>query len=141
MSRRPRRVGILGHTGRPGVRQAAQRLAATLLRHDHDVEVEQLLARDMRRPGRPLGALARWCEVLVTLGGDGTALKGARALAGRRGVLLPVNLGGLGFLTSAEEPDLERAVRLALAAEWAVARRRLIQAVVKRRGKTIHRGL
>jgi NAD+ kinase len=141
MSRRGHRVGILGHTGRPGVRRAAQHLAASLMRHGHDVELEQLLAREMQRPGRPLGALARWSEVLVTLGGDGTALKGARALAGRRGTLLPVNLGGLGFLTSAEEPELERAVRAALAGEWPAARRRLLQATVRRRGKPIHRGL
>jgi NAD+ kinase len=141
MSRRAHRIALLGHIGRPGVRQAAQRLATQLKRQGHEVELEQFLAREMKHPGRPLSFLARWCETLISLGGDGTALKGARALAGRRGALLPVNLGGLGFLTSAEEPELERAVRAALAGHWEVARRRLVQSVVQRGGKTLHRGL
>ncbi len=111
------------------------------MRQGHDVELDEVLAGEMDRRGRPLATLGGWCEILVSLGGDGTALRGARALARRRGVLLPINLGGLGFLTIADEPELDRAVRAALAAEWPVTRRRLVEAVVTRRGKVLHRAL
>src|SRR5207249_1388587 len=88
----------------------------------------------------PLPALARWCQMLVTLGGDGTAITGARALAGARGVLLPVNLGALGFLTVAESRELDLAVRKALASEWPVVRRRPLGAVVRSRAPVLAPG-
>jgi NAD+ kinase len=139
MSARVRRVGLLGHTGRPGVRRAAARLIAVLGRRGATVRLEATLAREMGRAGLPLGGLARWCQVMIALGGDGTALNGARAMAGRRGVLMPVNLGGLGFLTVAEEGELTDATRQAFAGRWPVVRRRLVGAVVRRRGRPIHR--
>lgn len=140
MRARRRRVGILGHTSRPGVRQAAARLATAIGRRGSTVRIAEDLAREMGRDGHPIGVIARWCEVLVTLGGDGTTLRGARALAGRRGALLPINLGGLGFLTVAEERDAGPALSAALAGRWPVARRRLVGAVVRRQGRVLHRG-
>jgi len=138
---RVRRVGILGHPGRPAVRRATAHLASGLLRRGLDVELDERLAREMDRPGQSLEKLGRWCDILITLGGDGTALRGARALARKKGVLLPVNLGGLGFLTIAEEPQIGPAVRAALREEWNVGKRRLIEATVIRSGRTRHRGL
>ncbi len=140
MKGRARRVGILGHTRRPGVRRAAARLAATLARRGCRVRLDVDLAREMGRAGHPVAALARWCQVMIALGGDGTALSGARAMAGRRGVLLPINFGGLGFLTVAEEDELAPAARAALAGLWPVVRRRLVGAAVRRGGRVLHRG-
>jgi NAD+ kinase len=141
MTRARRRVAILGHTGRPEVRRAAARLAAQLARRASTVRLESQLAHEMGERGFPLAKLGTWCDVMVALGGDGTALKGARAMAGRRGALLPINLGGLGFLTVAEEPELDAAVRAALAGEWSTVKRRLAGARVVRRGKEAHAAL
>jgi NAD+ kinase len=142
MSGRVRRVGILGHTGRAGVRRAALALASRLARRRIEVRFDGRFASSMRRDdGLPLPELARWCDLLVTLGGDGTAVGGARALAGRSAALLPVNFGGLGFLTIAESRDLDRAVNHALAGEWPVVRRRLVSALVRRGGRTVMRGI
>ena len=140
MSSRARRVGILGHTRRPGVRRAATRLAAALARRGCTMRLVDDLAREMDRPGHSIASVARWCDVLIALGGDGTALRGARALAGRRGALLPINLGGLGFLTVAEERESIPALGSALAGRWPVVRRRLVAAAVRRQGRVIHRG-
>jgi NAD+ kinase len=140
-SPRPRRIGLLGHTGRAGVRREAERLRLKLARRGAEVRLEATLAAEMGVPGAPLDQIARWCQVLVSLGGDGTALTAARALAGHRGTLLPINLGGLGFLTSAEASEADGAIQAALAGEWPVAQRRTVRAVVSRRGWIVRRGI
>lgn len=140
MSGRRRRVGILGHTNRPGVRQTAARLATSIARRGSAVRIDTELAAEMGRDGYPIDAIAQWCDVLITLGGDGTTLRGARALAGRRGALLPINLGGLGFLTVAEDREALPALSAALAGRWPVVRRRLVGAVVRRQGRVLRRG-
>jgi NAD+ kinase len=89
----------------------------------------------------PLRALARWCQILVTLGGDGTVLAGGRALVGTQAALLPINLGGLGFLTIADQRELSPALRHVLAGDWPIVRRRMVSAIVRRRGRTMRRGV
>ena len=141
MSRAGRRVGILGHTGRPPVRKAARRLIEALVAQGHQVAIDELLAKEMKLPGVAIEKITADCDLLISLGGDGTALKGARSLVGRPGALLPVNFGGLGFLTVAEESQLDDAVRLALAGRWKTVTRRPVEATVTRRAKRVHRGL
>jgi NAD+ kinase len=129
---RARRVALLGHLARPEVGRAAARLRARLARRGHEVGVERALADTLRIPGQPLETLAERCDVLVTLGGDGTVLQGGVAMAGRRGVLLGVNFGGMGFLAAAEQDELDEAVDATLAGRWPVRARRLARASVRR---------
>ena len=49
-------------------------------------------------------------DALITLGGDGTMLRGARLLGGREVPILGVNLGRLGFLTSCGLDQLDEAL-------------------------------
>jgi len=141
MSRAVKRVGILGHSGRPNVRRTVARLLTRLARRRIDARVDDTLGSELGVQGHPLGDLGRWSQLLIALGGDGTALRGARALAGRAGTLLPVNFGGMGFLTAAEESELDEAVDAALAGRWPTARRRLVGVTVRRRERTVRRGL
>lgn len=133
MTRTLRRIGIHGHTGRAAVRLAAERLAKRLRRRGLEVRLDEPIAREIGSAGYPLARIASWCQVLIALGGDGTALRAARAMAGRSGVVAPVNLGGLGFLTVAEEPELDAAVEAALKGRWPVVKRRLVGAVARTR--------
>src|SRR5262245_58247937 len=110
MSRGVLRVALVGRTGRQDVRRAAARLVRE---RGSEVRVDAELAPELGQPGEPLAKIAKWCDLMITLGGDGTALRGARAMAGAKGVMLAVNLGGLGFLTAAEETDLDLAVKAA----------------------------
>lgn len=76
-------------------------------------------------------------QLLIVLGGDGTLLAGARALAGREIPIFAVNLGGLGFLTAItiDElfPELERALRN----EHRIAPRRMLHCEVSRGGNLV----
>ncbi len=122
--------------------RAAAELCRRLPRLGCEVRLEQALAAGMARErlrradGEPLARLAAWCQLLVTLGGDGSVLTGGRAMAGRRGALLGVNFGGLGFLAAAEQSELDDALAAALAGRWPIAARRLLRVRVRRRGRT-----
>ncbi len=123
------------------MRRAATRLLAQLRRRGVRATVDARLAAELGITGEPLRRMVRSCDVLVTLGGDGTVLAAARAAVRTRCVLLPVNMGGLGFLTIAESRELSVALRAALAGRWPTVERRLVSALVRRRGRTVLRGV
>lgn len=60
---------------------------------------------------------------LLTLGGDGTLLRGARMLQGRETPILGVNLGRVGFLTTATRDQLEPCLDALVAGSYTVERR------------------
>jgi NAD+ kinase len=62
-------------------------------------------------------------DVLLTLGGDGTLLRGARLVARDSIPVLGVNLGHLGFLTTAPPSELEVALDCWLSGDHELDRR------------------
>jgi NAD+ kinase len=58
----------------------------------------------------PSVELGRRCDLLVSLGGDGTMLRAMRIADGNRAPVLGVNLGKLGFLAEVDVPDLPEAL-------------------------------
>ncbi len=54
--------------------------------------------------------LARTCDGMIALGGDGTLLGAMRLVSGRPVPVLGVNLGRLGFLAAVEGTELEQAL-------------------------------
>lgn len=73
-------------------------------------------------------------QLVIVLGGDGTLLSAARAIAGEQIPLLAVNLGGLGFLTSITVEELYPELERFLGGESRIGRRRMLRCEVHRRG-------
>ncbi len=105
-----RTVGVVGRIGSEGLGELVQVVAR--LARDHGLE---LLPEEALRKGpladRPLLAPEEdgAPDVLLTLGGDGTLLRGA-SMVPRGTPVLGVNLGHLGFLTSLPADELESGV-------------------------------
>ena len=72
------------------------------------------------------------CDLVIVLGGDGTLLAAARAIAGREIPLFPVNLGHLGFLTAITVDELYPELERALKGEYRVAARRMLRCELHR---------
>jgi NAD+ kinase len=87
--------------------------------------------------GLPREQVAEGCDLIVVLGGDGTLLSAARAMGRREIPLLPVNLGGLGFLTAISVPELFPELERAFRGEHRIARRTLLSTQVVRDGEVV----
>jgi NAD+ kinase len=79
-------------------------------------------------------------DALVVLGGDGTFLRAARAVAEVDVPLLGLNLGKIGFLSKAEAAELEPVLEKIAAGEYAIDERMVIEGRILRGGQGDARG-
>ena len=103
------RIGVIGHKGYDELPE----ILRTLYRVAPGLGIEALLEQgllDIAGKGAKLEDPGQ-LDALVTLGGDGTLLRGARFLDGRDIPILGVNLGRLGFLTSCHAAEFEPALK------------------------------
>jgi NAD+ kinase len=102
------RLGVVGHqgySGFPAVLRTLGELAPALgLELFYEDELYEI-ARDGNRLEDPAKL-----DALLTLGGDGTLLRGARIIAPHRVPILGINLGHLGFLTCCNADQLPNAL-------------------------------
>ena len=101
------RLGVVGHrgyTGLPTVLQTLRELAPALgLELSYEDELHEVAGgKRIEDPSR--------LDALLTLGGDGTLLRGARVIAPHPVPILGVNLGRLGFLTCCNADQLSNAL-------------------------------
>jgi NAD+ kinase len=96
----------------------------------HGIEDWQSPAGDMDTLLRELPTT----DALVVLGGDGTFLRAARAVAEVDVPLLGINLGKVGFLSKAEAGDLETVLERIAAGEFTFDERMVIEGRILRGG-------
>ena len=84
----------------------------------------------------PLEKIPGACEILVSLGGDGTILRMARLVAGQGTPILGVNVGKLGFLAEVSLEDLEVCITELLEGNYLVQERMMLSAVTSKNKKS-----
>ena len=104
-------IGILGKTSDPArVGPTLVRLVKHLRARGHAVLCDPDSASLTGLPASAcltVGDLGRHCDLAVVVGGDGTLLGAARALAGSGVPLVGINLGRLGFLVDVSPDQIE----------------------------------
>jgi NAD+ kinase len=126
-----RKVGVVGHPRYAEFEAALARLAAVAGREGAELYVEAPLvpllagARELAPEGYA------GLDLLLTLGGDGTLLRGARLVATLQVPVLGINLGHLGFLTSALPAEMEEAFGRWLAGDFELDERMVLLASVE----------
>jgi len=103
------RVGVIGHTGYDDL----PAILAGLLRLAPELELELQFEPEMYEVacGGEKISTPENIDALITLGGDGTLLRGARWLRGAQVPILGINLGRVGFLTTCGTDEIGQAVR------------------------------
>lgn len=129
-----RRIGVLYQPHIP----AAHRLALVLATRLRELGVEPWLESAWER--EVLAAEVNTCDLLITLGGDGTILRAARATAEsnhRSPPLLAVDFGRLGFLAELQPGEAEAALPRVLDGDYWIEERYLLAARQYRDGTRI----
>lgn len=102
------RLGVVGHLGYAQIPDVLRTLEALAPKLDIEVRLERDLL-DIAGSGKLLENPGQ-LDALLTLGGDGTLLRGARTIAPNEVPILGVNLGRLGFLTCCPVEELASAL-------------------------------
>ncbi len=85
-------------------------------------------------------SIPEYIDLVIVLGGDGTILRVSRALESYRTLILPINLGGLGFLTAFPREQLFNSLESVLTDDYSVCRRLMLKAEHYRGDTLLHQG-
>jgi len=129
-----RTIGIFSRPRRADISDIVRPLLDWLskrgIRGLYDTETAESL-RD-EKGGQTREALARECDLILVLGGDGTLIAAAREVSPREIPILPINLGSLGFLTSFTIGELYTALEETLAGHLPASERVMLTATLLR---------
>jgi NAD+ kinase len=127
-----RRFGLVVNPEKEEVWRIAATVVAWLEAQGIAVRVGAPGGAPLSRPDYDLDTLGRTCDCVVVLGGDGTLLQSARAVAPYGVPLFGVNMGQLGFLTEVEAADALPGLQRVLEGNYVVEERMMLQAAVER---------
>jgi NAD+ kinase len=134
-----RTIGIFSRPRRAELSDVVQPLLDWLakrgIRAIYDTETAESL-RD-EAGGKARDVLARECDLILVLGGDGTLLAAAREAAPLGIPVLPINLGSLGFLTSFTLEELYPALEETIAGRLEASERVMLTVSLVRDGKVL----
>jgi NAD+ kinase len=138
-SNRQKTVAIVSKPDRPELREVLPGLEKWLEQRNYEVVMDRESAAYFSgstvMARRELAACSPY--LALVLGGDGTLLSAARAVAKAGTLILGVNLGTLGFLTEVPLADLYPALEAVAKGAYAVESRSMLLCTLVRRGETI----
>jgi NAD+ kinase len=128
-------IGIIAKKGRPEARELTKKICSWCTEKGLSVYVEKDLniITSLAQAADPLSLIVS-VEAVVVLGGDGTLLSVARIPASERVLIIPVNLGGLGFLTEIRAEEIFVLLEQILAGSYTIDSRMLLDVVLFRNG-------
>lgn len=124
------RIGVVGQTRYAELEGVVRRLRSFADARGGELCFESELSEWASAEAPSLDPRSEPIDLLVTLGGDGTLLRGARMVAGLGVPVLGINLGHLGFLTAVAEDEIEESLDRILSGEYVLDHRFALEAVV-----------
>lgn len=122
-------IGLVVHTGKAVALAAADAVRDWARTHDivsTDIDVWSVNGDNGRMHAAEEAVRAGKPELIVTVGGDGTFLRGVRVAATIDAMVLGVDVGRVGFLTETSVPDLRTALDAVLGGAFGVDERLMV---------------
>lgn len=135
-----RNIGIIGRLGSVQVLDTIRRLKKFLTERNLHVILDETIAEMLPGHGMQVSSrqsLGECCDLVIVVGGDGSLLGAARAMARHRVPVLGINRGNLGFLTDISPDELETRVADVLAGQYTVENRFLLEAQARRQNEAV----
>ena len=135
-----RKIGLVGRSKQPGLREVVQQLLALLEERGLEVMLEDRLGELVEDRSHPLAScdeIGQSVDLVIVVGGDGSLLSAARTLAKYDTPVIGVNRGRLGFLTDITPDEISRQLPAVLDGKYEREHRFLLDARVHRNGKLV----
>lgn len=135
-----KRIGVVAKPHEPSVKKALSGVIAVLNAREVPVLVED--GADVTGVGgefetAPRETLPERCDLLVSLGGDGTLLQAAGLVYPREVPLVGVNLGRLGFLTDLSRDEISTGLNAVLDGAFVAEERAVLGCEIERGGSVV----
>ncbi len=144
-----RRIGLMGRAGKRSVIKSLLQVAQTVN------EIGLTLIMDMQTANLPTlnlteiekvktvkrGMIGEICDLVIVVGGDGSILQAAEALARYRVPVLGVNRGRLGFLADVKPDEVAQKLRQVLMGDYQLDHRFLLMMEIREGDKIIHQDM
>jgi NAD+ kinase len=133
-----KKIGLIAHTGKPGVAKLVNAVADEFARAKMPILIEKETAALAGRPSdETLEKLAAKSDLLVVLGGDGTILNVAGQLGEAIKPIFGINVGSLGFLTCSNSSAYREAVECIAEGRITFSERTLLDVTVPGAAKSL----
>ncbi len=126
-------IGVIGKTADPGIAPALRALLDYLTARGCQVRLDSSSVKHLGLPakqGLAREQLGADCDLVVVVGGDGTLLDAARAVAPNGVPLLGVNRGRLGFMVDVLPAELTQTLDAIFAGQYVREERLMLSATV-----------
>jgi len=128
----PKTIGLIAHTGKPGVGELVKSLAAEFARFSMSVLLEkETAAVSGQRSDATIAQLGGKADLLVVVGGDGTILNVTGQLGEASPPIFGINVGSLGFLTCVSSPAFREAVECIANGKMTFSNRALLEVTLR----------
>lgn len=127
------RFGLIANLNRSGAKDCVNAFVDWAKKNKQTVVFSDKLSKIVSAPHEFVtnDKLPVKCDLLVSMGGDGTLLSSARTVGGRGTPLLGINLGSLGFITQISPQQMFPCLDRILKKDFEIQKRMVLQATVK----------
>ncbi|ORU93409.1 MAG: NAD(+) kinase [Cycloclasticus sp. symbiont of Bathymodiolus heckerae] len=136
-----KRIGLISKPDANDISAPLQALYKLLTNAGIKVYIEPETARHISLSSEqitPLESLAEHCDLIMSIGGDGTLLSAARALVNTNVPLIGINLGTLGFLVDISPEEMGDKIKQILEGKYHEEERIILNTRIIRNNVVIH---
>jgi len=134
------RIGLFSKPTGEDISDTLNHLATLLIKRQHEVFIEENSAPLLKNNIAtilPSTSIGQHCDLMIVIGGDGTLLKAARAIANDQIPIVGINRGKLGFLADINPSNLEQSLLPILDGDYYQEKRTMLNINIVQNNKVI----